>query len=406
MHLLIITSHFWPEEFRINELAAELHTRGYQITVMTGIPNYPQGKYFSGYGLMSRRKECWNGINILRIPVIPRGSGSRIRLTINYLSSLLTFSIYSLYHGRQRFDGCFVFATSPTTIAIPAVFIRYVYRTPVVLWVLDLWPENLKAAGAISNPIVLSSVRRIMKWIYLRADHILVASQSFTDSVRNVASQSVSIQYIPNWVESSLQCSGNKSTIALPDLPDAFIVMYAGNIGVAQDWDKVVAAALLLKDQPDVHWLIVGDGRDAVRFKRNVNAENLNHCIHFIGSCSPEVMPSIYAKANALLVTLKSNSALSRTVPGKLQSCLYVGIPVIASLDGESARIVEEAGAGVACSAGDSTALAKAVMHLKDLPPEERVAMGVAGRQYSEIHFSRERIINAIDQAMRRVIDQ
>ena len=398
LHVLVISHYFWPETFRVNDLVAGLVERGHRVTVLTGIPNYPAGKYFPGYRAFRNRKEVYSGAEVIRVPVVPRMNGRSWNLLTNYLSAALAMSFRAATLASRDFDVVFVFQPSPITTAIPARVLRAFRKTPVLLWVQDIWPETLSAVGAVRSTVALRAVERLVRWVYHGTDRILVQSQAFQASVRRVApAQADRIEYFPNFAESVYQPVEPQQLAGDPDLPRGFRISFAGNIGVAQDFGTVLAAAELLKHEPDIHWIIAGDGRARDWVAQEIAARGLRDCVHLIGQYPMESMPRLFARSDALLVTLRRDPIFSLTIPSKVQSYLACARPILAGLDGEGARVVNEAGAGLTCRAEDPRALARIVLQIRSLPPEERRAMGERGRAFFLQNFDREHLLNRLD---------
>ena len=398
MNVLIVTQYFYPENFRVNDLAAWLAERGHEVTVLTGVPNYPSGRYFSGYGIFQRRMETWNGVSIVRVPQVPRGSGGPIRLALNYLSFAFMASLLGVLRLGRNYDVIFVHEPSPVTVGIPAIAMRKRTQAPILFWVLDLWPESVTAAGGVRSPWVLGLLTRLTRWIYGHCEKVLVASRAFIPRVGAMGVAEDRIAYFPNWAEAAYQPS---SVVEPPvPLPQGFRVMFAGNIGVAQDFPAILDAAERLKGNPDIHWIVLGDGRMGEWVREEVARRGVGGTVHLLGSYPPERMPQFFAHADAMLVSLKQDPIFSLTVPAKLQAYMACGRPIIAILDGEGARIVEEAGAGMTCRAGDGRALAEAVLSMARLDPHTRAEMGTQARAYSLAHFDREQIFRRLEAWM------
>ena len=378
MHVLIFTNHFSPESFRINDLAFGLVERGHEVSVVTGLPNYPEGKVYSGYGYFKRRREVINGVSVCRIPLIPRGRGRSINLVLNYLSSAFYFCTLAPFLCRAKYDVIFVFETSPVTIGLPAIVMKWLKRIPIVFWVLDLWPDSLSATGAVTNSFILSMVRNVVRFIYKRCDRILISSRGFEKSVEAVGGYDHKVDYFPNWVEPQMATTNCDAFGELPALPAGFRIVFTGNIGVAQDFDTILNAATMLSDRKDIQWVIVGDGRQVDHVREEISKRGLQDCFHLVGRFPLETMPYFCDAADALLLPLRDEPIFALTAPGKLCSYLASGKPVIAAINGEGANLVEEAQAGVACHAEDPAGLRDAVLKLYETPESERKAMPLA----------------------------
>lgn len=405
MKLLIVSQYFWPENFRINDLAEALKTRGHEVTVLTGIPNYPDGQFFEGYGLFRRARETWRGVEIVRSPLWARGRGGGIRLGLNYLSFAWFASIVARFRLRGPFDAVFVFEVSPITVGIPAIVASRRFKAPILFWVLDLWPESLTAAGGVRSTRVLRAVDRLVKWIYRNCSRVLVQSRAFVPEIVRHGVPDTNIRYFPSWGESLFQPLQQADFTLLPSLPEGFKVLFAGNLGEAQDLPAILKAAEFTRDRTDIHWLIVGDGRMAAWAKEEALRRGLSQ-VHFLGRHPLEFMPHFYAAADALLLPLKREPIFALTIPGKLQSYLACARPVLAMLDGEGARIVRESGAGFACPAGDAEGLAAQVKKLAAMPDIERQAMGLNGRNYYEANFDRTCLFDQLETWLEDAIQE
>ncbi len=393
MRVLIVSQYFWPESFRINDLVAGLKQRGHGVTVLTGMPNYPSGRFFPGYGFLSPLREEFNGAQVLRVPLIPRGNGRGWRLALNYLSFALSASLIAPWRCRGAFDVIFVFEPSPITVALPAIVLKWQKKAPLLLWVLDLWPESIAAAGPIRSSAILGLIGRMVRFIYRHCDRILVQSRSFIPLVASMEAPHEKIRYFPSWAESIFTTTSQNNRNTLPPLPNGFRVMFAGNIGAAQDFDNVLTAAEILKPYRDIHWIVLGEGRMFERVKSQVRSRGLAANVHLLGSFPLETMPTFFHRADVMLVTLKRDPIFALTIPAKIQSYLACGRPIAAMLDGEGARIVTEAGAGRAGPAEDPRALAENILALYDMGEAARMHMGQSAREYYEQHFGRDQLI-------------
>jgi colanic acid biosynthesis glycosyl transferase WcaI len=398
LRLLVVTQYFWPESFRINNLVVELVARGHEVTVLTGRPNYPDGVVFPEYRRDPGRFTDYNGVEIVRVPLCPRGSG-RLRLLLNYMSFAASASIIGSWKLRGRkFDVIFVYEPSPATVGIPAVVLRALKRAPLAFWVLDLWPDTLQAVGVVHSRALLTAIGILISLIYNRCDLILAQSRSFIPQIAKYCNESRRIVYFPSWAEPVFD--GESDVVAAAEVPlahDSFDVMFAGNIGEAQDFPSVLAAAELLKSHTRIRWLLVGDGRMAGWVIDEIRRRNLQNCVLMLGRYPVERMPSFYRHANALLVSLKDEPVFSMTIPGKLQSYLASGIPVVAMLNGEGAEVVERSRSGVTCRAGDAAGLAAAVLHLAALSEAQRGEMGRNALAVCADEFDRGRLITELE---------
>ncbi|HEV7611159.1 MAG TPA: glycosyltransferase family 4 protein [Steroidobacteraceae bacterium] len=386
MRVLIVSQYFWPESFRINEVVESLRQAGCTVAVLTGQPNYPDGKIYSGYSpWASGRHDHVDGYPIYRVAIVPRGSGKAWRLALNYLSFAVSASIQGRWLLRgQHFDVILVYGMSPIFQAIPGIFLKRPMRAALVTWVQDLWPESIAVAGFVRNRWVLSCVGTVVKWIYRSCDLLLVQSRAFVPIVESMA-EAVPVRYHPNPGElpSGETSEGTESGVTLEA---GFNVVFAGNLGTVQALDTVLDAAERLAEYRDIHIVLVGSGSRRDWLVQEAAARKLSN-VRFVARLPPQAMPSVFAQASALLVSLVRSPAMSNTIPSKVQAYLAAGRPIIASLDGEGARVISEAGAGLTCAAEDAAALAHAILRMRGMSGPELLQMGDAGRWYYRQHF-------------------
>ncbi len=403
MRILIVTQYFWPENFRINDLAAGLRERGHEVTVYTGKPNYPEGRFFPGYGFFGRVREDYRGVRVIRAPLIPRGSGGRFRLVLNFFSFALFGSLLAPFRCDGTYDVILVYEPSPVTVGLPALVLKWIKRAPVIFWVQDLWPETLLATGVVNSRWILKAVAHLVRFIYRHCDLILVQSRAFTAHVEDLGVAAQKILYYPNSAEEIF-----RPLVIEPQrpsgqelLPGGFHVVFAGNIGAAQDFETILSAAERLRAEHNIHWDIVGDGRMQAWVESEVRRRKLGDNVHLLGRHPVDSMPRLFALADAMLVTLRRDPVFALTIPSKVQSYLACARPIIAALDGEGARVVAESGAGITASAGDAGALAEAVLRFYRMSRPEREAMGQRGRRYFELHFERELLLGRLEEWIR-----
>ncbi|WP_082794332.1 glycosyltransferase family 4 protein [Thauera humireducens] len=388
MNVLLWSQYFWPESFRINELATALQQHDVQVTVLTGKPNYPEGEIFQGYSALGVQRELYAGIEVVRMPLLPRGNGSPVRMAMNYLSFIFSSTILAPIALRKlHFDVVFVYAPSPILQALPAILLAWLKGAPLVVWVQDLWPESLKVTGYVKNRLALRVVETLVRYIYRRADSILIQSEAFRDSVTRLTRAPEKVRYYPNTAQPFQDENAEMVESQLVSrVRMCFSLVFAGNLGAAQSLETILLAAEYLKDQPDIRFFIIGTGSRGAWLTQEVVRRKLANVV-LTGRMPYAEMPAVFAAASALLVTLADSPALALTIPSKLQAYLAAGRPVIASLNGEGANIVKESEAGFTCPAGDAEALAAAVLKLYGLAPSERNRMGSNGRRYFDKHF-------------------
>lgn len=400
MRLLVISQYFWPEDFRVNELVRELVRRGHDVTVLTGKPNYPGGRVFPEYAAAPERFAEYEGARVVRVPMSPRHRG-RLGLLVNYATFAVSATLVGAARlARRTFDAVFVFEPSPVTVGFPAVALRALRGWPVAFWVLDQWPETLAAVGAVRSERALSLVGQVVRFIYERCDLLLSPSRLLIERIAQYARPGQSIAYFPNWTEQAYAFEGIAPAPEVPRQGGVFTVMFAGNIGEAQDFPTILDAADHLRDRADIRWVVVGDGRMAAWLRDEIGRRGLDERVLMVGRFPAHRMPSFFQQADTLLVSLRADPIFTMTAPGKLQSYLTSGRPVLAMLDGEGASLVTAARAGVAVPAGDATRLAQAVVHLAELPPEARAELGRNGMEYARREFSREVLVDRLESML------
>ena len=395
MRILIVSQYFWPEGFRINEITKTLVEQGHQVDVLTGKPNYPEGTIYAGYCAWSCGHEDFHGVTVNRVPLIPRGKNSKVRLAVNYLSFMLSGSLFGPWMQRGRsYDVIFVYGLSPLLLALPGLLLGWIKRVPVVIWVQDLWPQSLSATGYVQNRFILCAVEKIVRFIYRHADLLLMQSRAFIEPVRQLAS-GTPIKYYPNSVDGSFVNAAVGKNLDVSGLDAPFPIIFAGNIGFAQAVDVIVDAATLLKEHRDIHFIVLGDGSRREWMLQQGRKRGLVN-LHLPGRFPVETMPGFMQKASVLLVTLADREIFAVTVPNKVQAYMAAGRPIIACMNGEGARLVAEAGAGFVVPAEDGQGLADAVLHMYHMAPAERDKLAANAQAYYHEHFDHEKLISEL----------
>ena len=397
MRVLVVSQYFWPETFRITEVVHSLNDLGCDVAVLTGQPNYPDGVITPGYTAASLRTQIHNGLTIHRVPLVPRRHGSALRLALNYLSFVVSATFFGPWLLRgERVDVILVYAVSPIFQVIPAVFLKWIKGAKLVTWVQDLWPDSLAAIGYVRNPRVLRAVEWVVRWIYRHTDLLLVQSRAFEASVAAL-SPGKPIAYYPNSVDATF-AKPPSTDVDLPEVPaldEGFAVVFAGNVGAGQAVEVMIESAALLKDFPEIRFVVFGQGSRWDWMHDQVQARGLTN-LHLPGRFPVNTMPGLMQKAGALLVTLADEPIFALTVPNKVQAYMAAGRPIVACLNGEGARLVEEAQAGVSVPAQDAKALAAAVLQLYQMSPEERANLGANGRRYFKAHFDHDKLVDEL----------
>jgi len=404
LRILVVSQYFWPENFRVNDLVKEWVQRGHQVTVLTGIPNYPAGKVFDAYRAQPSTFAEYEGAQVVRAPMLPRSTGG-LRLILNYLSFVIGAGIFGPWRLRDKpADVIFVFEPSPVTVGLPAVWLGKIKKAPVVFWALDLWPETLVALGVVRSPWVLGWVTRMVRFIYKRCTLVLGQSRGFMGNIARYCDDKAKIHYFPSWAEDVFTDGCVQPAPEVPEWADGFTVVFAGNVGEAQDMPAVLDAAERLKDNASIRWIIVGDGRKYDWLRAEVVRRGLDKQVLLPGRFQVERMPSFYVHADALLVSLKRDPVFSMTIPGKVQSYMMAGIPLLGMLDGEGASVIRASQAGLTCEAGDGPGLAQAVLALVAMPDDKRKQLGLNGQKYAQQEFGRTQLMDRLEALLVKAV--
>jgi hypothetical protein len=369
LRILIVTQYFWPENFRINDIAKYLIKKNFKVDVLTGEPNYPSGYLSEDYILNRELYNKYNNINIFRVPIILRRGGSQFNLFLNYASFIVSGIFFGLIKLRNReYDLIFTFGTSPITSAIPAVFISKIKRVKHILWVLDIWPDILKDLKYIKNRFLYQFISYTVKYIYKNCDKILVQSKGFIKIVKKYNKLN-KILYFPSWPEKNQQSTHSilekeKEFIKKNFKKYSFKIVFTGNIGEAQNFDNILKAANILKDNKSICWIIVGTGRKIFELKLLLKNLKINN-FYFIGPREQGMMKLYHQIADILLVSLTGGNSLSQTIPGKVQTYLQSNKYILGFIKGETVNIIKESKVGEAVNPTNWRLLAKRINYLE-----------------------------------------
>jgi len=384
MKILVVCQYYKPEPFRVSDICESLAAMGHNVVVLTGTPNYPAGKIYPGYGCFRKRYETVSGVQVVRVPLIPRGQNV-IQLAMNYISFALISCLWVLFF-KHDYDVVYVHQLSPITMALPALLYKRVTGKKVLLYCLDIWPESIAAANITRPSLVYSLLLVLSRWIYHGANSVCVSSLSFIKYLKETLNLEVEDKnYLPQFAEDlylsvpSNDCKLTEGKVRL---------LFAGNIGEMQSVETIIKAAAKLKDLVNIEWHIVGDGSARKRCENMTNEMGLIDCVFFHGQCPAEEMPVFFSKATALIVTLKKHDYISYTLPGKVQSYMAAGKPVIGAIDGETRRIIEACGCGLCCEAENYEELALLVRKFVSEPWKFKTYSSNSFRYYKD-NFSK-----------------
>jgi len=397
MKLLVVCQYFHPEQFRVNDICFELVRRGHEVTVLTGLPNYPQGVVDARYRWFRNRRETVEGVRVIRSWLLGRGKGA-LRLALNYLSFALSSAWKALFMETD-FDLILVYQLSPVTMALPAILMKRRARKPLVIYCHDLWPESVASAGFHNGSALYRILLRLSRWIYSRADTVFASSMMFERYFRDTLRLDVPVVHLPVYAEALFE------EIPPKGAGDTLDLLFAGNVGEMQSVDTIIRAAAALKDEPGlatVRFLIVGDGSALERCKALASELDARNVL-FHGQHPVEEMPRFYARADAFLVTLGKNEAISFTLPNKVQSYLAAGRPILGAIDGETRQVVESFDCGLCAAAEDWRGLAEVVRRFaSDHAAHARWSKNA--RECYNKNFARERYFVRLHEALSTVL--
>ena len=400
-HILVISQYFYPENFRINDICKAWVKRGYEVTVVTGIPNYPQGKFFDGYGLFKKRKEEYEGIRIIRLPIVSRGKGS-IRLALNYFSYVFSGFFWKAF-TKIKADKVFIFEVSPMTQALVGVWYAKRRKIPCTLYVQDLWPENVEVVTGIHNKTIIGAIDKMVNYIYKHCQIILATSPSFVKrleertSVFDKESKS-KVKYWPQYAEEFYRPVPKKDLEDLK-ISNTFRIAFTGNIGYAQGLDILPKTAEILKQQNiSCEFVIVGDGRYMDEFKTEIVERKVDAMFLLLGRKKPEEIPGYLALCDAAFISFADNPLFEKTIPAKLQSYMACKMPILAAASGETRRVIEEAQCGICSEIGDAKKLAESIIAFGEMEKSGLEEMQENASRYCEMNFEKDTLLNQLEQ--------
>ena len=398
--MLIVSQHFWPESFRINDLTDYFIERGYGIDVLCGMPNYPKGKFYDGYSYIKNRKQVHNKINIIRSLEIPRGKNSNIEIFLNYVS----YPILSLLKIpgllRNKYDKIFIYQTSPVLMGLPGIIIGKIKKIETIMYVLDLWPENLFSVLPIQNKFLKKLITKVSLWHYKKVDKIVVLSEKMKQIIierTNISPEKVLIMpqccekfYENDIVDKQLQQKYNKG----------FNIVFAGNMSPAQSFETILYAAKKLQAENihDINWIMVGDGMSRKQIEEYIK-ENKLKGFYFEGFQKPTDIPKYHTIADALIACLVKSNLLECTIPAKVMSYIAAGKPILLAMDGEVQELInKQAQCGFACNAEDGEILYQNIRKLYYMTKEERNELGRRAKAYHYEHFERDSNLDKLEK--------
>lgn len=394
MKILVITQYFYPENLRINDIVFSLQKRGHSVEVITGKPNYPEGNYFPGYSWEGPNVEFLNQVKINRANLLLRKKGKGLNLFLNYLSFVI-FGALKIFSLKNKFDNIFIYAPSPITVGILGVIAAKKFKCKSNLWVHDLWPESVKVAGGINNKLILGIIEIMTRLIYRFSDQILVQSPFFKFYLQKQKVDLRKVKYYPYYAEEFYKPVPKIHGIS-KKFPSGFNLVFAGNIGVSQDFDTIIETFEKLRNEK-INLIILGEGRDKKRVQNLISKKGLENKFLFFGAYSPREMPDYFSCADALLITLKKAEIFSYTLPGKLQSYLACGKPIIGAIDGIGRKVIDDSGAGLCSETGNPTELAKQILKMSRSSLQQRNKFSKNALDYFKNNFEKEKLLKKLE---------
>lgn len=395
-HILVVSQYFYPEQFRVNDICEEWIKRGYKVTVLTGIPNYPQGEFYKGYGLLKNKSEKYKNIDIVRIPIIPRGHNA-LMLLLNYISFIISGVLWVML-TKLKADYVFIYEVSPMTQALPGVWYAKKQKIPCYLYVMDLWPENVEYVTGIKNKLLIDFIHRMVDYIYKRCDIIFTSSKSFINAIRLRGVGESKLKFWPQYAEDYYKpLPGGICT----DIPQDGVlnIIFAGNIGFAQGLDILPDTAVMLKNKKvKIRFNIVGDGRAKDMLVRLVREKDVLEYFNFIDKQPAQRIPELISSCDVSLICLSKSKVFEITLPAKLQSCLACGKPILVSADGEIQSVINEAGAGLCSDAGSAKMLTERIIELMNMDSNRIHDMSRNAIEYSRKYYNKEKLLDEIEE--------
>ena len=383
--ILVYTNHYYPENFKINDVVRWIKEEKNHVRVVTQIPNYPNGEFFNGYGFFLKSNQRFEKKIVNRLPVIPRGSGTKFLLLLNYLSyfiSSFVFTIYLLIFVK-KYDYIIVHHTSPPLISIHPIIYGIFYRTKKIYWELDVWPETLQSLGIIKSNILLDIIKKFMKKIYSYYDLILISSKKFSEILKQ--RYNGEIQYFPNWADQLIEKKSNIKKVDIKVPKDHKIIMYTGNIGYAQNFDKILKLCYRTINKK-IYWVFIGDGRFKNKLSKTIE-ENPKLKINLINSVKVDLIKSYINASDFTLLTLSSKGIFNKTVPAKLQTYMCLSKPVIGLVSGEAKEIISNANCGIIIDPFKIDESVEKIIELVNFEKSKIKSLGENGRRYYDKYF-------------------
>lgn len=386
MKILVVCQHFYPETFRINDITYELVKKGHDVTVLTGLPNYPEGKVYKGYKWFQNRNQVINGVKIKRCSLVGRRK-STLMMGINY-AWFAIFGCIKVLFMKKDFDVVYVYQLSPISMTWPAILVSKLKKIPLVIHCLDQWPISVTTGPIGKESALYKILEKMSIWSYNKANRIIISSKSFKRYFENelkISSDSKGLTYYPSYAESNYENVGQIDN-------GVFDIVFAGNIGPAQSVETIIETANLLKEHKDIMFHIVGDGLSRQICENLANKYKLEN-VKFYGFHPVEDMPQYYALADCFIITMVNNEVVNSTLPAKVQSYMLAAKPIVGAISGEVKEVIEEADCGYCTESGNYRELAQIITKVYN-DKEKCSYFGKNSYSYYQNHFEKNKCID------------
>ena len=396
--ILVVGQHYWPENFRITDMCEGFVANGYEVNVLCGIPNYPKGIFYKGYSYFKPRKEVHNGVNIYRSGEISRKGNTSIRIFLNYISFPI-FATFNLFRFLGKsYDAVFCYQTSPVLMIFPAIIFSKVTKTPLITYVLDLWPENLYSVLNVKNNTLRNMCKSISHWHYNSNTRLIAMSKSLKEAlVQNTKKEPKDIYIIPHYCENFYEEKLFDNNLT-QRFSGKFKICFTGNFSPAQGLNVLIELAIKLKENniQDVIFIMVGDGMSHNEFVNTVKQNFLEDYFVFEGQKDPLEMPYYLTLSDVLFASLSKTDFIGLTVPAKVTSYIASGKPILLCMDGEGPKLIEEIECGFSAPSENSKILYQQFLKLYNMPKVQLEKLGENAKEYHDKYLKRDIVLKEL----------
>lgn len=396
--ILVVTQHFWPENFRINDIVEGFLQDGLEVDVLCGLPNYPKGEWFDGYGPQGPWEEHYGSAQVFRAKEWPRKGNTSLNIFLNYVSWPL-YAAAALDRLPGGYDAVFCFNTSPVLMCWPAIRYARKHKIPFTNYVLDLWPENLYSVLPVSNKLLRRIAQGVSDHLYKQADRLIAMSEPLQQRLcERTGKPKSAVTAIPQYCEDFYAVPQHDAALE-ERFAGRFNLVFTGTFTPAQSLDMVLRAVLEARaaGAENLHLLLVGDGMSRESLQTLAQELHAEDAVTFYGSVPAKEVPKFTALADALLISLSDSPDLGLTVPGKLASYMAAGKPILASMNGAGFAAVQQSGGGLVSPACDQHALAENMLRLTTMTETDRAALGAKAKEYYLAHYRRAELLRRLE---------